>query len=206
MKFSIPEDIIIPFNQGDQEVFARIYQELYPFIFSYTRRLADSSAAAQDIVSDSFIKLWKNRGGFENLAKVKSFVFQTARNACLDYLKHARLEREKAVLLSKQLEEPAENLLEAAERRAELLDLIYREIERLPRQRRLIFQLYYLSGLTNTEIAARLGISEKSVSNQKTLAMKTLKLKLNKMKAVSMPILLAATHFGTILHHFRSGW
>ena len=78
---------------------------------------------------------------------------------------------------------------------AELLDLICREIDRLPRQRRLVLVLSYLSGMTNTEIATRLGISEKSVSNQKTLALKTLKLKLNKMKVVSMPILVAARHF-----------
>ncbi|MFI5192595.1 MAG: sigma factor-like helix-turn-helix DNA-binding protein [Chitinophagales bacterium] len=49
-----------------------------------------------------------------------------------------------------------------------MLDLIALEIDRLPRQRRLVFVLSYLSGLTNTEIATRLGISEKSVSNQKT--------------------------------------
>ena len=74
VKFSIPEDIIIPFNQGDAAAFQRIFDELYFFVYSYTRRLVVSQAAAEDIASDSFLKLWKNRGSFENLSKVKSFL------------------------------------------------------------------------------------------------------------------------------------
>jgi RNA polymerase sigma-70 factor (ECF subfamily) len=201
MKFYIPEEIIKPFNQGDPEAFARIYHEFYPFIYSYVHKRIFASPSTADIVADSFTKLLQKRGSFKNLRIVKSYLFQTAKNGCLDYLKHARLEREKALVIEKREQALREDIFDPFESQGELLTMIFKQIEKLPRKCRQIFMLYYTDCLTITEIANRLGISEKTVSNQKTIAIKILKMKLTKMNTLSMPIFIAASfHLGGLLH------
>ena len=61
---------------------------------------------------------------------------------------------------------------------AELHNLIYAAIDKLPGKCREIFKLCYISGLTNEETARRLKISVKTVSNQKLLALRKLRLAL----------------------------
>jgi RNA polymerase sigma-70 factor (family 1) len=202
MKFSVSEEIIKPFNKGDPEAFARIYLEFYPFIYSYVHKRISASPSTPDIVADSFTKLLQKRGSFKNLRIVKSYLFQTAKNGCLDYLKHARLEREKALEIQKRELALGEDIFDPSESRAELLVRIHKVIERLPRKCRQIFLLYYTDGLTITEIAGLLGISEKTVFNQKTIAIKILKMKFTKMRSVSVPLLMAAFYHASGLIHF----
>jgi len=202
MKFAIPEEVIKPFNEGDPGAFRMIYQEFYPFIYSFVHKRISASPATADIVADCFIRLLPKRGSFKNLKIVKSYLFQTAKNACLDYLKHSRLEREKAIEIQKRELALREDIFDPSESQGELLTMIFKVIEKLPRQCRQIFVLYYTEGLSIKEIANRLGISEKTVFNQKTIAIKILKMKFTKMNTVSMPIFIAVYHYSAILHHF----
>ncbi len=202
MKFSISEEIIKPFNEGDSDAFRMIYVEFYPFIYSFVSKRISASPDTADIVADCFTRLLQKRGSFKNLSIVKSYLFQTAKHACLDYLKHARLEREKAYEIQKREQTLSEDIFDNSESQAELLMMIFKLIENLPRQCRQIFVLYYTDDLSIPEIANRLGISEKTVSNQKAIAIKHLKIKLTKMNTVSMPIFIAVYHCSAILHHF----
>ena len=203
MKFAIPEEVIKPFNEGDPGAFRMIYQEFYPFIYSFVHKRISASPATADIVADCFIRLLPKRGSFKNLKIVKSYLFQTAKNACLDYLKHSRLEREKAIEIQKRELALREDIFDPSESQGELLTMIFKVIEKLPRQCRQIFVLYYTEGLSIKEIANRLGISEKTVFNQKAVAIKRLKLRFNKMHSMSIPILLATSCHVSAIFHFQ---
>ena len=202
MRFSIPEEIIKPFNERDPEAFAGIYHEFYPFIYSFVHKQISGSPATADIFADCFAKLLQKRGSFKNLRIVKSYLFQTAKHGCLDYLKHARLEREKVFEIQIREQALREDIFDPSESQGELLTMIFKQIENLPRKCRLIFVLYYTEGLSIKEIANRLGISEKTVFNQKTIAIKILKMKFNKMRSVSAPLLMAAFyHISGLIHN-----
>src|SRR6185369_15204475 len=98
-------------------------------------------------------------------------------NSCLNLLKREQrdaLSKKQLAYLSDDREEYVLNEMV----RAEVLQKVQCEIEKLPDQCRKIFELCYLEGLKNFEIANLLRISIHTVKNQKARAVQTLKLKL----------------------------
>jgi RNA polymerase sigma-70 factor (ECF subfamily) len=175
MKFSLSDEIIIPFNQGDPEAFNRVFEELYPVVYLLVARLVHFIPAARDITVDAFVRLWECRGRFERLASIKSFLFQTAKNLARDQLRRNLTEKKKLREIQKMEQDLPAGDAQPGEIHAELLDRITREVEHLPYQCRQIFRLSFTNGLSNPEIANRLNISVKTVSNQKNIAIKILK-------------------------------
>jgi RNA polymerase sigma-70 factor (ECF subfamily) len=202
MKLFAQYDLIARYNRGDPAAFNRIYDEYYPVIYTFVRRFINAEHDAKDIVTDTFLKLLNPGIHFENQLKLKAFLYLTAKNACFDYLKHIRFRQKfENELLNLWLEE-TENLMEAAEDRAEIQDRVRRAIEGLPDKCRLVFILYFTGGLKNSEIAARLKISEKTVSNQRSLAVKLLKITILKINNSSLSMFMAASWYADYLHHF----
>jgi RNA polymerase sigma-70 factor (ECF subfamily) len=175
MGFSLPDEIVARFNRGDPEAFTGIFEELYPVIYLFVARLAHFIPAAQDITTDAFIRLWECRGHFERQTSIKSFLFQTAKNLARDQLRRNLIEKKKLREIQKMGQDLLAGDAQPGEIHAELLDRITREAEHLPNQCRQIFRLSYTNGLSNPEIANRLNISVKTVSNQKNIAIKILK-------------------------------
>ena len=126
----------------------------------------------------------------------------TARNACLDNLKHLRQRQNfENELLNHSLAE-TENLREVAEERAEIQDRIRRAIDDLPFKCRQVFLLYFTGGLKNSEIAARLKISVKTVANQRSLAIKRLRIKMLKITNSSLSVFVAVSGYANLLFQF----
>ena len=198
MKFPVSKDRTGPVDPGDPEAFKRIFQEYYPFIFAFIRRQVWSGAVAEDLVADCFLKLRQYAGRFKNQRAFKSWIFRVAKNLCLDYLKHERLEKQK--VLESREPEMTEPVFDPHECHADLLKRIFKEVDNLPRHCRQIFLLYYRTHLSNREIAERLGVSEKTVYNQKAIAIKILRMKFPRMNSISMPVIMAVGwHFAGIL-------
>jgi len=204
MRPPLSDEVVTPFNRGDSKAFNRIFQEFYPAIFLFVNKLIYPSAAAGDIATDAFLRLWENKGAFESFARLRSFLFQTAKNLALDHLRHLRIERKKLLEIQKIERDLREGNFQPAESHADLLELIHQAIGDLPRRCRQVFLLSFTEGLNNTEIANRLNISVRTVSNQKAIAVEILKMKLTKMPTVSIPVLFAfSCHLSRLLHFFQ---
>lgn len=176
MREMISQDILEEFNNGNTEAFTLLYNNLYDAVYSFTKKFTISGEDAQDISAETFYKLWTLRGRFKTPGKLKSFLFTTAKNACLDYLKHRK------IIATHQ-----QNILQALLNYLEedsgpdwitlfLLQNIHKAIEKLPAQCRLICKLAYIEGLKNREIAGLLNIKEKTVRNQKAKALQRLRI------------------------------
>jgi RNA polymerase sigma factor (sigma-70 family) len=114
----------------------------------------------------------------KKLNNIQAFLFITARNASLDFLKYRQRMRENlAELNNKNEQEPDAQLFAETDISAEVLAFIYNEVEKLPEKCREIFKLAYLERLPVKEIAIKLNISPQTVANQKTTALKILRLK-----------------------------
>lgn len=146
---------------------------------------------AEDIAAESFIKAWQKRQDFASLEKLKAFLFVVAHNAALDYLRAKKLRDHQQPFLQQQLAVFPENA-EEAYIRAEALQAIYRSIESLPPQCRQVVKLSVIDGLAPDEIAKLLNISYKTVRNQKSIGLKTLRLALLHDKLLSVEILVSA--------------
>ena len=73
-------------SQGFKRFFELYFEPVYRFVRKYT----EEDAIARDITQDTFIRLYERRRDFDVPEKAKSFIYITARNLCLDHLKHQK--------------------------------------------------------------------------------------------------------------------
>ncbi|HTI08444.1 MAG TPA: RNA polymerase sigma-70 factor [Puia sp.] len=169
-------DLILQFNQGDIQAFSVIYDTHYVSIYRFVRQFIHEREEAEDIVANTFIKLWKLRSNFESRHNIKAFLYITTRNACFDSLRHQKRQSEKQKELFYFLSQrPAEEHFQD-DVETEVLKSIFREIEKLPPSVRTVFKMAYIEGKSNDEIAAHLHITNQSVRNNKHRAIKLLRM------------------------------
>lgn len=122
-----------------------------------------------DVIQESFFRVWRaHRNG--PITSVKAFLFATARNLALDILKHRLPESDLGECgVSAVLDEHSNTAETVA--RAQELSILNDAIKSLPERCRQVFTLRRIDGLSQKEIAIRLGISEKTVEAQNTIAM-----------------------------------
>ena len=177
---SLPDesnDVIFLLQSGDEKALQSLSQLYYrPLCFFATRLLKDQ-LSGEDIVEESFLKLWQRRNDFKNLQNIKSFLYITTRNACLNSIK-----QQQRVAVSKTqlgyLADEQEGYILNEIVRTEVMAEITTLIDKLPGQCRKIFVLSYVNGYKNHEIATALNISIHTVKNQKVRAIRLLKIKL----------------------------
>lgn len=173
----LSNDIIDSFQKGGPDALQSLLKQFYNPLCLFAERLLVDKAAAEDIVGESFIKLWHKRTNFETLQNIKAFMYITVRNACLNHLKQAKRESLSKKQLAYVTGEKEEYVLNEMIR-AEVLKEIMREIDNLPEQCGKVLKLGYLEGLKNQEIADLMKISVHTVKNQKARAIQLLKIKL----------------------------
>lgn len=165
------------FVQGDQGAFRYVFDiHLNPLCY-FAEKLVGQRQDAEDIVSQAFYKLWQRHKDFFHIAAIRSFLYTTVRNQCLDYLKHRAVVNSAEEQLSLPLSDAS---IEAHMYQAELLQLIYQEISQLPPKFRRILELSFLEELSAAEIAQRLGKTETHIRVDKSRALVLLRAALKK--------------------------
>ena len=161
------------FREGRQRDFKYAYELYYDKIYTFAYNLISNETEAQDITTDTFVKLWRLRENFGSLGNIKAFLYITCRNACLDFLRHLKVERKThgKIRYSQKIEE----LIPSEMMDAEVFIKLARLIEQLPGKCRKIFELIYYNNLSTSEIAQEMGITNQNVLNQKARAIHILR-------------------------------
>jgi RNA polymerase sigma-70 factor (ECF subfamily) len=178
-----------PVNLSDRATFADLYCRFQPGLFFTALSLLSNQQDAEDVVTESFVKLWNARDGFNNLLAAGTWLRTTTRNACLDLLKSRKAEAYRLDELSKIINNGGDEDWRNEDLLGELLQEIYTAMESLPKKSRQVFRMRYVEGLKNEQIAEQLGIHHQSVRNHLFTALKTLRLMLLD-KATLLPVLL----------------
>lgn len=159
---------------NDQKSFNTLFQLYYKRLLNWGIGYVNNKQAAEEIVSDIFIKLWHNRAHLDNVEKPEVYLFTAVRNNALNYLK--TFSRSKVVYLENlpkeaflYLDDPEKEL-----EKKELYSKFQQAIDILPGQSKLIFKLVKEEGLKCKEVAEVLQISIRSVENQVYRAIKKL--------------------------------
>lgn len=186
-------ELVARFRNGDRMALKQLYGLHYKTLCVFAANLVQDRPQAEDIVADSFVKLYTLRTNFDTLTNIRAFLYITVRNACFNYLRQAkRLTAAREELLYLGQNESVQ--LQFHEIEASLLDKIYGEIETLPKQCKQVFKLFYLERLSTTEIALRMKLSRNTVQNHKLRAMKLLRTALLKRNLFSAILIVGSLH------------
>lgn len=171
--------IIAGFQQGSKEAFAAVYNMHYSRLYGFIKKLVDNREEAQDITAETFVKLWKLHANFNTAENIKAFLYITARNACMDYLRYRqRQTANKQELGYVLIQQEGAITTFNEEIKTAVLQQVHNEIENLPTQCKRIFKMAWLEGKKNAAIAEQLAITEQTVRNQKARAVKILRVAL----------------------------
>lgn len=182
-------DIPIPF----EKFFKSNFRPLCYFAFQFLNNMAE----AEDVVQDTFIKFWDKKDDFKSEHAIKSFLYVSVKNACLNIKRH------KLVIQNHVETQPADLYIDHPEVlnnivKAEVLARIYRAVETLPDGCKKIFEMSYFEELKNPQIAEILEITVNTVKTQKYRAIKLLNEKLNpifKSQAIETTFFTAFFYF-----------
>lgn len=176
----------IKFIDGDQNALSVYFERYHTPLCLFTKKLLGESAYVQDVVLETFEKAWEHREKFKSELHIKAFLYQVARNNCLNRLKAAkRASRgltELNVAYQNETEEQVLDSYDTAIAEGEILQEIYRQITLLPQKQKEIVELSFLSGKRNEEIAQIMGISINTVKVQKMNALKKIRKELGNIR------------------------
>ncbi len=158
-------ELIRDFKKGDTKAFEKLFQKYHKKLYAFLFHLLHSKEDAEEIVQETFIKIWEKREDFIEGYSFDSFLFTVAKNAFLN-LNRKKINR-------KVFEDHLNFLDEISSGRAddyvifkETKEIINTIIEGLPPKRKEIFFLRKIEGLSRKEIAEKLDISIITVDSQ----------------------------------------
>lgn len=160
-------------RNGDLKAFERLYDVYKVQVFNFCFSILKSNPDAQEVVQDTFLKIWQSRSDFDQIISFNGFIYRIAKNLTLNKLRRRSGQ-------PKDFDELEDNLSILNQTENEILfqemqEILDVAIEALPRKRQEIFRLSREDGLSNEEIARKLGLSVNTVKGQMRKALAFLK-------------------------------
>ena len=169
------KNIIRHINRGDRKAFREVFDEYFHALSAFGYRYVPDPPAVEDMVQEAFISFWEKRKDFMHINALKSFLYTSVRNKCLNHLKHQSVRKKHEDALVYELESDHSFSQQVIEE--EVYSELLAEIKNLPDSAQEIMILA-LNGMKNQEIADELNISINTVKTQKKIAYSKLKQKL----------------------------
>lgn len=174
----------IPMSNAIVNSFNEIYTSYYKKSFFFAKSYVHDDLAAEDIASESLIKLWEKLKT-EKIDYIEPLLLTILKNKALDYLKHEEVKRtafESMVDWHQQELSIRISTLESCDPNEifsdEVESIIRETLKLLPEQTRRIFLLSRFENKSNKEIAEQMGVSIKGVEYHISKALKALRITL----------------------------
>jgi RNA polymerase sigma-70 factor (family 1) len=168
------EQLVAFLKNGDDRAFAEIYRRYADKLAGFAASKLFNLDDARDILHDIFVKLWENRGEIHITANLQSYLFAIVRHRIIDKIRKNVTREEYAAVRQSLANVFSESLEEEIEAR-ELKAAINKSLDQLSPRVKEVYKLSREEGLSNREIAEKLNVSEQTVKNQLTTALKHLR-------------------------------
>jgi RNA polymerase sigma-70 factor (ECF subfamily) len=153
---------------------------LSPMMKGVCMRYAHSEMEADDILQDSFIKIFKHLNNYSDAGKLGAWMRTITVNTAVEYYRKRSMYTQHINDLALESEtQGTTELFETID-----LNILQEEIQQLPDGFRIVFNLYAIEGYTHKEIGEQLGISDGTSKSQFARAKKLLQKRVNEIYAV----------------------
>lgn len=172
------KEILLGLSEGNEDAFRYIFRKYYSKVRAFAYGFLKNSDEADEIAQMIFIKIWEKKDSFACVDHFDSYLFTLSKYTIFNYIEA----RHSIPVDIDDIHEISDTVTPYDEIVAgDLKLLIDMVVDDMPSQRRQIFKLSRYEGLTNDEIALRLGIQKKTVENHLNLALKELRNVVNMM-------------------------
>lgn len=157
-------ELLEQLREGSQQAFRQLYDRHSRQVAAFVYHLTHSAVDAEDILQETFLKLWTNREQLPAIVHPGNYIFIIARNKTLDHLRKISQQQRLVDHIWANISGVADALelqLDARESQA----LINQALSQLTEQQKNIFRLSRQEGLDHATIAAQLGLSRSRVKN-----------------------------------------
>jgi len=163
-------------QRRDPQALAALYDRYGRLAYSLIVRVVRDGALAEDLVQETFLRVWNRAQGFDaQRGALGPWLLAVARNRAIDYLRSAG-GRERNALELEEVDHPS--LYTDMERDILASDkarIIRAALEKLAPNQREVIELAYFEGLTQTEMAERMGQPLGTVKTWVRTALKNLR-------------------------------
>lgn len=169
---------------GNELAFESVFLSYFPKVKRYLAGLLQDEDIAEDLSQDIFVKIWQNRTDLVNIDNLNAYFYQSARNIAYQHIRKQLLvrqyrEKKQEYIISNNQTHSDEQ--EEAMYANELKVFIQTTIDRMPPQRKKIYEMSRHEGKKNDEIAQELLISKRTVENHLTQALADIRQTIKKL-------------------------
>ena len=161
-------------SEGNRQAFEWLFLEWHPRLVDFFTRILGDEEMAYDFAQDVFFDIWTSRSKFSEVKSFSAYLFQMARFKAYNHFDKSAVIarfRHDATISGSDSTPSGESALYASETET----LIREALDKMPQKRRQVFMMSRYQGYSNDEIAAKLGISKRTVENHITSVLAALK-------------------------------
>ena len=162
--------------KDDEIAFRTLFFQFFSPLCVFAHRYIDRWETCEDIVQETFFKIWTNRKNIEINTSSRNFLITSVQNTCIDFLRKQETEQN---WQQKEIENNTSWYTSGdIYSTIELEQMLSAALAKLPDNIRIVFEKNRFEGMTYTEIAAEHNISVKTVEAYMTKALKHLRVEL----------------------------
>jgi RNA polymerase sigma-70 factor (family 1) len=176
------EQIISGVNKKEQDAYSMLFHLYYKELCYFAYKIINNREEAKDIVVNNFCSFLEKKDGFESLSHMRGYLFTATKHDCINYLKRHKMKAAKEEQVISIYNPGDEKNWEKLMDQAEILNELYKAIQTLPEQSKKVFSLTHLDGLSRSEVAKLMGLSENTVRNHNATALELLRTALGDKK------------------------
>jgi len=177
-------------KQGEESAYELLFNEFYRVLTVYANKYVRDIETAKEIVQDLFVHLYEKRENLDINSSLKSYLFRSTHNRCINYINAQKIRIQHAEYVFKTAD-ATENILEQEVNKTELEQALFTAINQLPPKCQSIFKMNRFEGLSNTEIAEKLKLSKRTVETQISKALRILRIKIEPYRGICIIIFLS---------------
>ena len=169
------KELFILAARGNVDAFTKLFNTYSEVLYSYVIKILKSDIWAEEIVQEVWTQVWLKKEEIGEMDNPVGYIHRMASNKTIDWIRRNRLDLKAQYHLALESSQLNKNITQEQMDFNNSTESIRTAINNLPEQRKKVFQLKYLEGLSYDEIALHLQISKNTVRNQMVKALQAVR-------------------------------
>jgi len=168
-------DLIFAIQQRERWALKKIYEDHYDYLYPVCLRYAYNEEAAEDILHEGFIKIFKNISKYKAGTSLKSWMRRIMVNSAIDHYRQRKRKRTEEITPMIKISSKKPDIVSQI-----TVEEILSALKHLSPTYRTVFNMFVMEGFSHREIANKLNITESTSRSNLVKAR-------NKLKSVLLP-------------------